>query len=63
MSKDVRAEIEKLREEIRRHNYLYYVLNRPEITDAEYDALFRRLQALEASCCPHAQSVQRVQRG
>ena len=48
MTKDVRAEIEELREKIRYHNYLYYVLDRPEITDAEYDALFRRLQELEA---------------
>src|SRR5579883_2242692 len=44
---DVKAEIEELRREIRRHDYLYYVLDAPEITDAEYDALFRRLEALE----------------
>jgi DNA ligase (NAD+) len=44
---DVKAEIEQLRREIRRHDYLYYVLDAPEITDAEYDALFRRLEALE----------------
>lgn len=42
-----RAEAEKLREQINRHNYLYYVLDAPEITDAEYDALMRRLEALE----------------
>ncbi len=40
-------EIELLREEIRRHEHLYYVLDRPEITDAEYDALIRKLRALE----------------
>ena len=40
-------EIEQLSEEIRRHENLYYVLDKPEITDAEYDALMRRLQALE----------------
>ena len=45
----VGAEIEKLREQIDRHNYLYYVLDAPEITDAEYDALMRRLEALEAA--------------
>ena len=39
--------IEELREEIRRHDYLYYVENRPEISDAEYDRLFRELQELE----------------
>ncbi len=43
----VRNEIGKLRAELRRHEYLYYVLDRPEITDAEYDALMRRLRELE----------------
>jgi DNA ligase (NAD+) len=38
----------RLREAIERHNRLYYVEDAPEITDAEYDALFRELQALEA---------------
>jgi DNA ligase (NAD+) len=41
------AEVERLRAEIRRHDYLYHVEDRPEIGDAEYDVLFRRLQALE----------------
>ncbi len=41
-----RAEL--LRSEIDRHNYLYYVLDQPEISDAEYDALFRELQQLES---------------
>ena len=36
-----------LRETINRHAYLYYVLDRPEIDDAEYDALLRELQTLE----------------
>ena len=36
-----------LREALERHNYLYYVLDRPEITDAEYDALFRELVEIE----------------
>ena len=40
-------EIEKLRRELRRHEHLYYVLDAPEITDAEYDALMRRLKSLE----------------
>jgi DNA ligase (NAD+) len=43
----VRARIEKLREEIRRHDYLYYVLDRPAISDAQYDRLFRELLELE----------------
>jgi len=36
-----------LREELERHNYQYYVLDAPTIPDAEYDALFAELQALE----------------
>jgi DNA ligase (NAD+) len=39
--------IEELREEIRRHDRLYYVENDPEISDAEYDRLFDELVALE----------------
>jgi len=46
--KDPAREVEKLREELRRHEHLYYVLDAPEISDAEYDALMRRLQELEA---------------
>lgn len=38
----------RLRREIERHNYLYYVLDAPEITDAEFDALMEALRALEA---------------
>ncbi|MBW1868173.1 MAG: NAD-dependent DNA ligase LigA [Deltaproteobacteria bacterium] len=41
------SEIEKLREEIRHHNHRYYSLDDPEISDAEYDRVFRRLLALE----------------
>jgi DNA ligase (NAD+) len=40
-------QIEKLREEIRRHEELYYVQDDPEISDAEYDALLEKLQQLE----------------
>jgi DNA ligase (NAD+) len=38
-----------LRQQLERANHAYYVLDAPEITDAEYDALFRELQALEAA--------------
>jgi DNA ligase (NAD+) len=48
-SRQVREEVERLRREIERHNRLYYVQDAPEISDAEYDALFRRLQELEAA--------------
>ncbi len=43
----VAQQIEKLREEIRRHEELYYVLDNPEISDVEYDALLEKLQELE----------------
>jgi len=40
--------VKKLREEIEYHNYRYYVLDSPVISDAEYDALMRELRELEA---------------
>ena len=44
----VKNEIKKLKKEIERHNFLYHADNNPEISDAEYDALYQRLKALEA---------------
>lgn len=44
---EARAEIARLREQIEQHNYRYYALDAPTITDAEYDRLLRRLEALE----------------
>jgi len=44
-----REEIERLRETIRRHDFLYYVEARPEVTDAEYDGLMRALAEAEAA--------------
>jgi DNA ligase (NAD+) len=41
-------QIEALREDLRHHEHLYYVLDAPELTDAEYDARMNRLRALEA---------------
>jgi len=49
MPKDAAEKIEALREAIHRHNYLYYVEDRPEISDAEYDRLLRELRALESA--------------
>jgi DNA ligase (NAD+) len=46
--RDAAARAETLRREIERHNHQYYVLDQPSISDAEYDALFRELEALEA---------------
>ncbi len=47
-SKDVEKKIEALREKIRHHEYLYYVLDQPEISDAEFDKLMRQLKDAEA---------------
>ncbi|HKO18471.1 MAG TPA: hypothetical protein VJU82_06260, partial [Acidobacteriaceae bacterium] len=44
----VEQQIEALREELRHHEHLYYVLDAPEISDAEYDSRMNRLKALEA---------------
>lgn len=44
---DAQAEIARLRDEINRHNVLYYVEARPEISDREYDILYKKLDELE----------------
>ena len=41
--------IAELREQIRRHDFRYYVLDDPEVSDARYDALVAELRALEAA--------------
>ena len=43
----VKEKIEELRAELHRHNYNYYVLNTPEISDKEFDDMMRELQDLE----------------
>lgn len=48
MAVDPRERIEQLRENIRHHDYQYYVLDNPEVSDAEYDALMRDLIRLES---------------
>src|SRR5207247_5859835 len=50
----VKKEIEELREKLRYHEYRYYVLDEPEISDAAYDRLMERLKELEAT---HAELV------
>src|SRR5687767_3713591 len=45
--KSAESEIQSLREEVQRHEELYYVLDSPKITDVEYDALLEKLKALE----------------
>ena len=46
---EVAHKIEELRDELRRHEHLYYVLDAPEISDAEYDALMNELRRMEAA--------------
>lgn len=43
----VREEIERRKKELEHHSFQYYILEKPEISDADYDALFRELQKLE----------------
>ncbi len=47
-NKDIQRKIDSLRDEIRRHEHLYYVLDAPEISDAEFDRLMQELKRLEA---------------
>src|SRR6202050_4400958 len=47
-AKNPEKQIESLRDTIRHHEYLYYVLDQPEITDAAFDKLMRQLKELEA---------------
>ncbi|HEX7159026.1 MAG TPA: NAD-dependent DNA ligase LigA, partial [Edaphobacter sp.] len=49
MSATPEQQISHLREQLRHHEHLYYVLDSPEISDAEYDAMMNRLKALEAA--------------
>lgn len=45
---DERQKIEQLRAELHKHNYQYYVLNQPSVSDLEFDQMMRQLQDLEA---------------
>ena len=44
---NIASEIKRLRDELNRHNYKYYVENSPEIGDREYDEMMKRLETLE----------------
>lgn len=48
MAENIKKRIEGLRKEVRKHDYLYYVLNQPKISDRQYDKLFAELKELEA---------------
>jgi DNA ligase (NAD+) len=47
--KNIQSRINSLRDEIRRHEHLYYVLDTPELTDADFDRLMQELKRLEAA--------------
>ncbi|MBV9269304.1 MAG: NAD-dependent DNA ligase LigA, partial [Acidobacteriaceae bacterium] len=49
MKNSVSERVEELRRQLQHHEYLYYVLDQPEISDAEYDGLMRELRELEVS--------------
>ena len=42
-----RDEIKQLSQSLEKHNHFYYVLDKPQVSDAEYDRMLRRLQELE----------------
>ena len=47
MEKKAKQQIKTLIDQINNHNYAYYVLDDPQLTDMEYDNLFRELESLE----------------
>src|SRR5882672_487233 len=48
-SAQIAKQIEKLRDDIRKHEYLYYVLDEPEISDVKFDRMMKELQQLESA--------------
>ena len=50
MKEQPQKRAETLREELERHEYLYYVLDQPSISDSEFDSMMRELRALEEEC-------------
>jgi DNA ligase (NAD+) len=46
---ELQGRLKRLRDELNRHNHLYHVLNQPEISDSQYDALMRELRDIEAA--------------
>lgn len=59
---DAKEKIERLREELNRHNHNYYVLNSPEISDKEFDMLMKELETLEAAHPEHFDPLSPTQR-
>lgn len=61
-SQQAKKRIEALRDEINRHNYNYYVLNAPEISDHDFDMLLKELEKLEAGYPEHFDPLSPTQR-
>lgn len=49
VAESIEREVARIRDELHQHNHRYYVLSQPSVSDAEYDALFRRLKEIESS--------------
>lgn len=62
MNSDIKQKIDSLREEINRHNYNYYVLNSPAISDYDFDHLLKELERLEAEYPEFADPLSPTQR-
>ncbi|MDU5301684.1 MAG: hypothetical protein E6151_04260, partial [Dialister micraerophilus] len=48
ITNEIISKVKKLREELRYHSYLYYVLDKPEISDFEFDKMYRELVDFES---------------
>ena len=62
MAKDAKARIDELRKALDKHNYNYYVLNAPEISDYEFDMMMNELIALEKEHPEYADAASPTQR-
>ena len=62
MSEQPKQQIEQLRDELNRHNYNYYVLNAPEISDRDFDMMMKELERLESEYPEYADPLSPTQR-
>ncbi len=62
MSEQPKQQIERLRDELNRHNYNYYVLNTPEISDRDFDMMMKELERLEKEYPEYADPLSPTQR-
>ena len=62
MSEQPKQQIERLRDELNRHNYNYYVLNTPEISDRDFDMMMKELERLEKEYPEYADPLSQIGR-